>query len=228
MKKDEIIKYAFIESCEKSKNKHVDYQVYEGKDQIIADDKFDGEYDIRLDDEMYRNNSITLVARSKSDMSLIAQTTIFLTGYDIYKDVFFWQANEDRTVLTRVSLGTYKDLIGDLCITIGYTQIADDIRLSSDMLYKYKTVLDFFNFTKRLVVHPDNFAYLEPTGLYYLPEIKSYDKIIVAETNINVDDIGEVHPDSKVAYKMAEKFKMHEMDNLYQDLTLGPIFFSKM
>ncbi|MCL1790201.1 MAG: hypothetical protein FWG40_02400 [Peptococcaceae bacterium] len=212
----------------KSSNKSIEYRVFEGDDQLI-EEGFDGGYDLRLKNEVYRNHGFTVVARSRSDLSVLAQTTLFVTGYDVYKDIVFWQPDDSRTILRKVALGDFRDLVGDLCVTIGFTQMADNIRISADIFSKLKSAMLFYNFIKEIVQSPENFVHFEASGIYEIPdEMLSMDEFLLGDTNIEAETLGEVSPESADAIRFAEKLKMWRMDNLFHDVTLGPVYFSRV
>ncbi|MCL1918326.1 MAG: hypothetical protein FWG14_08425 [Peptococcaceae bacterium] len=228
MTKNEIIRSA-EDFCAKNSTKKVEYRLCVGEEQRSKDPSFGGRYDSKLDEEAYLNNSFTVVARNKSDMSFLGRTTLFLMGYDVYKDIFFWKLHEDeeQTFLLKVWLGECKDLIGDLCITLGFTEIAGEIRFSPDLAYQYKTGMDLFGFVKQLVSDSENFVYLAPLGEFsFDEETLSLDKVILFP-EINVSEFGAVHPEGWAKAKLAQKLKMCKVDNLYGNDDLGPVFFSK-
>jgi hypothetical protein len=227
MEKNEVLSGA-KDFCEKenakASNKSIEFRIFEGSDQII-EEGFDG-YDAYLNIEALRDSSFTLVARSRSDLSVFAQSTLFVTEYDLYKDMFFWQASDDRTVLTKLMLGSYKDLIGDCCISIGFTQFAGNVIASGDVFSKLKVALAFYKFSKDIVFSPQNFVYLTAEGTYFLPdEIVSFDELDLEDTNIEVDKLGVVDEESVSSVRFAEKMKMQKMDNLYDYKSLGPVYF---
>lgn len=181
---------------------------------------------MRLEKKEYIDNAVTIVGYSKKEKEILAQSTIFVTEYDLYKKVFFWEGGT-KGVLNKKYLIDYKSVIGDLCVTLGYTQIVNRLRSSKkDILIKGKLVQMFFGLVNSLIHELSLFVHVEPCGVCLVEDQFLENDILMIGNDI-VSKLGCVDLESIVSYKIAEKLGMTQMSKLYHDSTLGPVFFSR-
>lgn len=211
--------FDFIEKEKKKDN--LKCFILTGKQQITRDGGLG--YDYRLDLEKYIDSSITIVFFLRKDNSILAKTTYFFTDYKVYKDVFFWQRTNEKYKLSKKFLRDYKDLIGDTCLTLGYSQIASNIRNS---LIKSKIVALYLKLIKSLINHYNLFLYQESAGLYHI-DLSLLSSDFLDIDNDMIKNLGKVRPISIATLKLPKLLGLSLMEGLYHDSTLGPIFFSR-
>ena len=226
MNKKEVLRY--IEEyvlSENNKRKTIEYEILSGQNQLTIAKYFES-YDCRLDDDVYQRDSCTIVGKLKNTNVILASGTLFVTDYECYKSVFFWKKTDDNCKLKKVYLERYRQLIGDVCVTLGFTQFTGSIRVSGDMLTKMKMVNMFYNLINNIIHDWNVFVHVEPCGVCFV----GYELLTESVLEIDEDvicNLGAVSPDSIVSYKIAKKFGMTKMENLFHDTTLGSVFFSK-
>lgn len=226
MKKEEIKKYIYQYASEESlKNNVIEFCVLSGNNQIILDEEFDYGYDVRLDSCEYIDNSVTIVAYSKENKEIFAKSSIFITDYNVYKNEFFWQRIDENT-LEKKFLSDYKEIMGDITITLGYTQISNRLRFSKKSCFlRAKLVQMFYGLVDNMIHELSLFVHVEPCGVCYVDEQSLKKDTIEIDNNVAAK-LGYVDPESVVSYKIAKKLGMNQMLGLYHDSTLGPVFFS--
>jgi hypothetical protein len=245
MNKKEICDFIFdYIDKEDNKNGFIGYLAVTGKDQMIMDEEFDNEYDYRLNMEEYLNNSLTIVARIKETGVIIGKGTIYFCDYNIYKDVFFWKRTHDtynslamqfcqhgydniKIRLSKKTLSAYKDIIGNICIVLGFTQVASSVRFSSDIFNQYKVTTFYLNLVKKLIHEWNLFVYLEPCGVCRVDPSLLGEEFLDISNNA-IPNLGRVDPESTASFKLAQKVGMLLMEDLYHNSTLGPVLFSKI
>lgn len=219
--KKDIFDFVFDFIEEENKKDNSKYFILTGKEQITRDGGLG--YDCRLDLDEYSDSAITIVFFSNKNNSILAKTTYFLTDYEIYKDVFFWQRTMKEYKLSKKFLKDYKDLIGNICLTLGYSQITSSI---GNSLLKSKIVALYLKLVKNLINQYDLFLYLEPAGLYHIEQSLLNSDFLDINDNI-IKDLGKVRSISKTSLKLPKLLGLSLMEGLYHSSTLGPIFFSK-
>ena len=226
MTKNEVFNYIVeIVHKENSKNNDHMFDIVTGMDQIIIDKQFNNEYDIRLNDQEYLNNSITILG--KDNGTLLGKATIFITGYDTYSKEFFWEYDEVNNILVKKYLSEYKDIIGDLCLTLGYAQISDNIREKTSMFHKSRLISIYVTVLQEILRIKEIFVHVEPCGFVFLTNEQLSAEKLAIEGGSAYEILGRVYPESIVSYKVAEKYGLHKMHNLFHHMTLGPVFFSR-
>jgi hypothetical protein len=103
---------------------------------------------------------------------------------------------------------------------MAFTTVLKNSFLSNHALYRglfYKFYIDLLNSIKNISV------LFEPRGLYTLESnLLEKDRISIYEIN-DINNIGQVYPESLPAFKIASYLGLEKMEGLYHNITLGPI-----
>ncbi|TCT14361.1 hypothetical protein EDC18_106165 [Natranaerovirga pectinivora] len=187
MKKENIIEfiYDYVQK-ENQNNNNIIYEAFQGENQIILD--VDAKFNTS---KLIDNNSITIIGKYRNDENVIAKTSIFITEYDLYKDIFYWNYNKNSKKLSKKYLSDYREIIGEYAVIVGYIQIANKVT-SNDLVSKNEIISFFYNFNKYLMVDHNLFVYVEPRGMYFLSKEEIELNSIIWKDNLPEELLREV------------------------------------
>lgn len=225
MKKDDVLKN-MAERVLQENGGAVEYEILYGEEQMSMAE-YVGVSDYRLENTLYRRDSFTILGRLHKGKNIFATSTLFVTGFPLYKDIMFWKKTTDGKSLEQVFLGRYADLVGDVCVTLGYTQFVERAGRERDMLSRARMTRMFYRLIYSVIYEMEIFVHVEPCGVCFLePQfLKKGTELLLNDGK--KEHLGEVNPESIVSYKIAKKLGMIQMEELYHDMTLGPVFFSR-
>ena len=224
MKKNDIINS--IQDYVESQNmfdKGIRYSIAYSENQKREIENFSN--DIRLYENDYLDNSITIYAFAEDE--IIAKTTIYFLNYNMYKNIYFWSLNGN--VLEKKYLSDFKEIIGEICIILAYSQISINLKDKSVVSLKYMIIKFYIDLYKEIICKLKIFCYIEPTGVLYIDQ-NSRDKeklIIGQDINIKTNQMGKVANESVVADKIAHTLGLYKVDNLFHYISGGSIYSSK-
>jgi hypothetical protein len=174
--------------------------------------------DIRLQDPVFRRNSISFRGVRHSSGEACFVTTIFLIDSEILSKIEFWQTGPSLSVLRRVRLVDILSNHQKQIITFGYTAVQDDFPGKAVGTYCLLSAI------QKLLQLPSIAAYIEATGSISLPRSEQRRKqIMLSSMDGSVSRLGVTCKASRAVERFAIHMSMSH-HNLYHLRTLGKVF----
>ncbi len=206
------------------KSSLLDYKMVTGKAQIIVLDEFNNDFDGRLKQKEYLQNSFTIVTFLKQSQEIVGKATFFVVEHSVWKNIVFWKL--DDTILKKDKLDDYIEDKNKKCVIMGYGQISNRIRNTDSVAIKSKSIEVYYKVLKSLIQTEECAVYCEPCGYFCLSdEVVSKEQLDVSM--LDKTKMGCVCPESVVSEKISVLFHMKKLESCYHCSTLGPIYLLK-